>query len=715
MTCSHTSRHSRPSSLPRCARGSRRAGRCLVAALIGVLAMTGCRGLGWPDSLSWPGWLSRSQSPAADGADSSESSPARDSVGDYISINGLGMITLEGVGLVTGLDGTGGDPRPSQFRMSLLKDMQRRDVPDPKALLRSTRTALVIVRAYLPPLIRKGESFDVEVRLPPGSEATSLNGGWLMETDLAERAVVSGARILAGHVFARAKGHILISHGEGDSGELAGVLRRGRVPGGGLSRKDRDLVVSLRNRYRSVRMARRIADRIGTRFYAYNRHGIREPLASPKTDRTIVLKIHPKYKDNFPRFLRVIRLIAIREDNVARQVRMQQLAGELESVQTARQAALSLEAIGTKSIPFLKTALDHPESQVRFHAACALAYLDDNSGAATLAEAARHQRAFRVYALAALSTLEDAPSQLLLRGLLKPLAICNTDGCPQRGKTVEGPCPHCQAQGQLKQSNELQYGAFRALWTRDRLDPTIRGELVGDLFTLHEIEAGGRPLIHLTQLQRAEIVLFGRDQRLRTPLAVQAGNHIWINAQPGATTVTISRYQVGRPPNRQVVSTRVADVIRASVKLGASYPDIVQMLVQAQRQQNVPGQIAIDAVPRTGRVLIPNGDSQAGPTPARATAPTAPTSPADLAPNLFPVARRGPESAFADDDESQEPGPGSTDQDDLSSDGEPSPGASLVDRRRDTTDTTASQATDPQARSQDSSGSRFSFLEKLFR
>ena len=153
-------------------------------------------------------------------------------------------------------------------------------------------------------------------------------------------------------------------------------------------------------------------------------------------------------------------------------------------------------------------------------------------------------------------------------------------------------------------------------------------------------------------------------------------------------------------------------MIRASVKLGASYPDLVQMLVQAQKQQNVPGQIAIDAVPRTGRVLIPDGDSQAGPTPARAPAPT---SPADLAPNLFPVARRGPESAFADDDESQEPGPGSTDQDDLSSDGEPSPGASLIDRRRDTTDTTASQATDPQARSQDSSGSRFSFLEKLFR
>ncbi len=693
MTCSHFSRH------PHKGAAAEHTSRWLIVSAACLLTMTGCRGIGWPDSLTWPGWSSRSQSPTvASDSEKTTSTAAEASVGDYISISGLGMITLEGVGLVMGLDGTGGDPRPSPFRMSLLKDMQRRGVPDPKALLRSPKTALVIVRAYLPPLIRKGDPFDVEVRLPPGSEATSLNGGWLMETDLAERAIVPGEGVLAGHIFARAKGHVLISHGEGDSEDLAGVLRRGRVPGGGLSRKDRDLVVALKNRYRSVRMARRIANRIGKRFYAYNRHGVREPLANPKTDRTIVLKIHPKYRDNFPRFLRVIRQIKVREDDVTRQVRMQQLSGQLESIQTARNAALSLEAIGTKAIPFLKTALDNSELEVRFHAATALAYLDDNAGAATLAEAARHQRAFRVYALAALSTLEDAPSQLLLRELLKPLEVCNTEGCRHHGNPVEGSCPHCREPGLVKQSAELQYGAFRALWTRDRLDPVIRGERIGDLFTLHEIEASGRPLIHLTQLQRPEIVLFGNDQELRAPLAVQAGNHIWINAQPGAPTVTISRYQVGRPPRREVVSTRIADVIRGSVKLGASYPDIVQMLVQAQRQQNVPGQIAIDAVPRTGRLYFRAANST--------------TSPADAPPNLFPTSVQDANSDASSKDEPDQAGPG---QDDAAvSDSAPG-GASLVDRRLTKPDPADTSSTDPQASSQDSSGSRFSFLEKLFR
>ena len=100
----------------------------------------------------------------------------------------------------------------------------------------------------------------------------------------------------------------------------------------------------------------------------------------------------------------------------------------------------------------------------------------------------------------------------LLRKLLKPLVICDTDGCSHRGSPIEGPCPRCQAAGQLKQSAELQYGAFRALWTRDRLDPTIRGEKVRDLFTLHEVQANGR-------LGGAEMARETTEREGRVPLS----------------------------------------------------------------------------------------------------------------------------------------------------------------------------------------------------
>ena len=154
----------------------------------------------------------------------------------------------------------------------------------------------------------------------------------------------------------------------------------------------------------------------------------------------------------------------------------------------------------------------------------------------------------------------------------------------------------------------------------------------------------------------------------------------------------------------------MADVIRTSVALGASYPDIVQMLVQAQRQQNVPGQIAIDAVPRTGRAHFRDSDSPAA---------------ADSGPNLFPTIHRDtkPETGSGDEqaqgDEPEDPGPTQTRQDDPGASDEGAGGASLADRRitssAPVTSPTTRSATDPQASPQDSSGSRFSFLEKLFR
>ncbi|HLQ44655.1 MAG TPA: flagellar basal body P-ring protein FlgI, partial [Planctomycetaceae bacterium] len=127
-------------------------------------------------------------------------------VGDYTAFAGLNMVVLEGVGLVVGLDRTGGDPPPSIYREALLIDMRKRDIRDPESLLRSPNTALVRVRAYLPPLVRKGEAFDVEVSVVDGDTTTSLNGGWLLETDLSEAAIVAGQGVMKGHSMGRAKG-----------------------------------------------------------------------------------------------------------------------------------------------------------------------------------------------------------------------------------------------------------------------------------------------------------------------------------------------------------------------------------------------------------------------------------------------------------------------------------------------------------------------------
>ncbi len=517
--------------------------------------------------------LARSQSP--DESDSPlETTVTTPLIGDHTTIAGLNLITLQGVGLVTGLDGTGSDPPPSNYREMMLDEMRRRNIKNPNQILASPNTALVIVRAYLPPLVHKGDRFDIEVRVPGESESTSLNGGWLMETYLSEQAIVPGQGLMKGHVFAKAEGPILVSTGEGDKETLAGVLRRGRILGGGLSMTERDLTIFLRNDFRSFRNAKRIADRIGTRYFTYNEYGLREPLAEAKTDQKIVLNIPPRYKDNYPRYLQVIRNIAFRETNIAKRVRMEKLSEQLNNPPTSEKASLQLEALGNDAIPVLKHALKNPALEVRFHASVALAYLEDSEGIPHLAEAAKNEPAFRIFAYAALAAVDDAEAHLALRNLMNGI------------------------------SAETRYGAFRSLSVLDADDPFIRGEKMNDQFTLHVLETEGSPLVHLTNRRKAEVVLFNAEQEFQTPLAVMAGEHILITAPAGSKTITVSRYEVGKPDQRQQVSRRIADVVRAVSSMDASYPDVAQMLVQADHQQNLPGNLEIDALPKGGRVYF---------------------------------------------------------------------------------------------------------------
>ncbi len=500
-------------------------------------------------------------------------------LGQYVTVSGLNMILLEGVGLVTGLDGTGGDPPPSQYRTALLKDMQRRDIPNRNSIIRSPSTALVIVRAYLPPLVQPGDRFDVEVRLPEGSETTSLNGGWLLECRLSERAVVAGRGVIDGKERARAAGPILVSLGEGKSSSL---LRRGRVIGGGVGMESRDMRLYMKEDVRSVRNATRISSRIGTRFFNYDSYGHREPLAKAKSDKRIILKIHPAYKDNFPRYVQVIQNISFRETEVEQQVRIERLEEELLIPEKAELAAIQLEAIGPETIPKLKKGLKADTLESQFHAAVALAYLGETAGLKILYEAARDEPAFRVFAMAAMSTLDDGETHYYFSELMK------------------------------EELMETRYGAFRGLTTVNKNDPLVRGETLNDQCKLHVIDVPGKPMIHLTHHQKAEIVLFGSKQKFNMPIAIAAGPHIRINAAPGSDKVVVSRYRIGEQDQRKVVSSEIAEVIRAAAELGASYPDLAQMLVQAERQRNLPGQIGIDMLPEAGRVYYRPGTDSKG-------------------------------------------------------------------------------------------------------
>ena len=501
-------------------------------------------------------------------------------VGDLAVPYGTYPVKVEGVGLVTGLGHTGSDPRPGPQRQMLLGEMLKRQVAMPNALLASGNTSLVLVRGIVRPGIQKGDRFDLEVRVPSQSDTTSLRGGWLMPVDLQEMQVMRDSQVHHGKVVGEAQGPLLVdpsAKGKADRVQLC----RGIVLGGGICKETRSLGIVLKNDKQSIRNASRIEGAINRRFCDFDK-GIKTGMAKAKTDQFVELKVHPRYKENIERYVQVVRALPLRESEAEQMDRIAKLEKRLFDPPTSSRAALELEAIGKPGADTLRKALKAGDPEVRFYAAESLAYLDETGGADVLARTAKEQPAFRVFALGALSEMNDISASENLRELLNV------------------------------PSAETRYGAFRALWTMNHNDPLVMGENLGQQFGYHVLNTSGPPMIHVTRSKRPEIVLFGADQEFSSPLAVEAGNQIMVTGnKPGE--IIVSRFAVCEPDQKRFVSTRVDDVVRAIVALGGTYPDVVQALQEAKAHGSLAGRFEIDALPEAGRVYTRHGgDAKSG-------------------------------------------------------------------------------------------------------
>lgn len=494
-------------------------------------------------------------------------------VADYAHPYGLNSVKVEAVALVTGLKGTGEDPPQSPQRAMILDEMARRQVEKPNEVLASPDTALVLLRGYLPPGVQKGDQFDLEVHTPSRSKTTSLRGGRVLEARMTELAVL-GHQIHSGHVLAKGEGAILVDPSADGESDIAAATR-GRILGGGVAIKSRPLGLVLAQNHQSFRKSISVAKAISDRFQVYD-GGHKIGVAEAKTEEFIELRLHPRYKDNIGRFVRVVRSIAVSETPTERQERLVLLEKQLLDPLTSANAALRLEAIGDESaVAKLHEGVKSQDAEVRFYAAEALAYLDQTQGVTALVNAARDEPAFRAHALAALSAMDDVVAYEGLRSLL------------------------------TSQSAETRYGAFRALWAMNPSDPMIRGERIGGQFGYHTLNVDGPPMVHATRSGRPEIVLFGGGQKFKLPMVLDAGTDILVNGL-GGDEVTVSRFRAHEADRRRTVTASVDDVIRAIVEVGGDYPDVVQALQQAKRDGALPGRFAVDAIPRSGREYDPS-------------------------------------------------------------------------------------------------------------
>ena len=488
-------------------------------------------------------------------------------ISKYAHPYGLNYVKVEAVGLVTGLDGTGEDPPPTPQRAAILDEMARRNIPKPNRVLASPDTAIVLVRGFLPPGVEKGDHFDIEVRTPTRSDTTSLRGAHVLEARMTELAVLDG-QIRAGNVLALAEGPVLVDPSADEEGDVAAI--RGRILGGGTAVKSRPLGLIISDDHKSVRMSQGIAKAINDRFHRYV-DGRKSGVAEAKTDEFIELAVHERYKDNITRYVRVIRNLPVRETPGQLQERIEMLGQQLLDPMTSSTAALRLEAIGSEvAVEKLLMGIESTDPEVRFYSAEALAYLDETTGVKALAEAARHEPAFRVHALAALSAMDDVVAYDSLRELL------------------------------ASTSAETRYGAFRALWAMNESDPLIRGERLGGNFGFHILDVAGPPMVHATRSGRPELVLFGAEQKFQLPLVLDAGRDILVNGLAGGEVV-VSRFSAGESTRKRTVSARVDEVVRAIVELGGDYPDVVQALQQAKQDGALASRFKVDAIPRAGR------------------------------------------------------------------------------------------------------------------
>jgi flagellar basal body P-ring protein FlgI len=501
---------------------------------------------------------------------------------------GMNYVKVENVALVTGLAGTGEDPAPSPQRAALLSEMNRRGIENPNEVLASPNTALVLTRAILRPGIQEGETIDVEVKTPSRSDTTSLRGGVLLETRLSEAAVLGG-QVRKGHDAAIAQGAILVDP-SADADNNKALATQGRVLSGGVALKSRKLGLVLDHAHQSYRTSQNAAKAVSDRFHTYV-DGRRQGVATPKTDEFIEIAMHPRYRDNVARYMRVIRNVAINETPVQRLERLELLRDQLMDPVTAETAALRLEAIGDDGVPILKEGASSPNAEVQFYAAEALAYLDVTEAVAPLAKAATDEPAFRIAALAALGSMDEGSASEALFGMLEV------------------------------KSAETRYGAFRALTVMEPDDPRIAGEKLGassiGKFNYHRLNVAGPEMIHVTSSHRPEIVLFGSNHRFQLPLVLDAGQRILINGLHG-DSIKVSRHSPGEPTQERIVSTNVDEVIRAVVDLGGEYPDVVQMLQQAKNAGSLSSRFRVNALPEPGREFDrdrqePAGDEEAEP------------------------------------------------------------------------------------------------------
>ncbi|TWU26697.1 flagellar basal body P-ring protein [Novipirellula galeiformis] len=497
---------------------------------------------------------------------------APDLIRDASIVQGMNTIQVDGVAAVNGLPGTGAPAIPSAYRDQLLDEMRRHEVQDPNHFLELNQTALVRVRAYVPPGARRGDPVDLKIFSPPRTETKDLHGGWVLESRLRHQQVLQSS-VRQSDVMIVGTGPVL-TRADYDPATDDAYRIEGKVLGGGRIQITRKLGLILRPEFQHVKMSAAISSAINRRFFFFD-GTTRRGIAKAIEDDYIEVEIHPRYRDNVGRMMAVVRALGVAPESSATQVRLTDLANRLSEPATAFDAALQLEGLGESAIPTLLQGLESSNPELRFYAAEALAYLDRSEAIEPLIEATRNTAAFRHSALLALQGIDQ---QSAIKGLASLM---------------------------IEPSLETRYGAFCSIRRRPDGRQHLAGRVVGDAFRLYEVAPDGPPAVIVSLRQSPEIVLMGSPQNLQIHSYLLGPSGIILKTDPEKPDhLRISRFKAGEGDRRVVVPSSVRAVLEGIVEVGGGYGDAVAVLREAKQKGFLLDQLAIDPLPQPLRTYF---------------------------------------------------------------------------------------------------------------
>ena len=493
-------------------------------------------------------------------------------IGSVAEVFSLDAISVEGYALVGGLNGTGSSECPPQIREYLrqyiLIQLPRLDVGK---FISSHDTAVVVVQGIMPTAVSKNQYFDVMVTAMPGTQTTSLAGGWLYGTELKVR----GGFSVTIKVLATAEGPVFT-----DTISTSKINKRvGYILGGGMVLDE--YMISLALRRPDYRTASLVRDRLNERFG----EGTAKAISASQID----LKVPAKYGERKQRFISITKAMYLSQTQEITKERIRTFVRRLAVSEDKYASEIALNAIGNESLSKLAALLNSSNEQVRLRAARCMLNLGNDQGLDTLRQmAVSKDSPYRVEALEAITTAASRnDAAAISRRLLRD------------------------------EDFDIRLAAYETLRKLD--DIAVRKSPIGRNFYLEQISQTKHKAIFVSRSGQPRIALFGAPIYCREDIFVQSANgSITINAPAGQKYVSIMRKHPKRP--NVIVqlksSFELGDIIRTLCEetvveddsrlrpgLGVSYADTIALLKRMCDRGAVQAEFRAGPMPKMSLIV----------------------------------------------------------------------------------------------------------------